>query len=47
MTYLEKLVHAVACIVAEAAGAQVAEDQLQLAIIFLRNHLTTVNVPRG
>jgi len=40
MTYLEKLVNSVAVIVAEAAGGTVTEDQLELAMLFLKNHLT-------
>lgn len=41
MTYLEKLVHSAATIVAEASGAQVTEDQYILAVLFMRNHLTS------
>jgi len=37
--YLERLVTAVACIVAEAAGAKVDRDQWHLAMIFVRNHI--------
>lgn len=44
LSYVEKLVQSVAIVVAEAAGACVEEDELTLAILFIRNHLTaTVN----
>jgi len=41
-SYLERLVHAASIVVAHAAGAKVGEDELTLAILFLRNHFTSV-----
>jgi len=42
LTYVEKLVHSIAIVVADATGATVEHDELMLAIIFVRNHLTAV-----
>jgi hypothetical protein len=41
LTYIEKLVHSVAIVVADAVHATVEEDELTLAMLFIRNHITT------